>query len=98
MAARRQCINKAEAPIRAQHPRCHTGAQAKFVRRGVTVTQPEGWDGGALSAPCVLVGGKTGPSRREKNLFMGSSFGGSCISTGLSIRASLCRCTCSSSG
>ncbi|XP_009883324.1 PREDICTED: beta-sarcoglycan [Charadrius vociferus] len=52
MAAQRQCINKAEAPIRAQHPRCHTGAQAKFVRKGVTVTQPEQWDGDSVSAAC----------------------------------------------
>lgn len=90
MVAQRQCINKTEAQSRAQHPRSHTGAKAKFVRRGVTVTQSEGWDGDSVSA--AQAGGK----RTERS--EGSSVRSSGISAGLLMGVHLCMCMCAGGG
>ncbi|XP_009333491.1 PREDICTED: beta-sarcoglycan [Pygoscelis adeliae] len=75
MVGQRQGINTTEAQIRAQHPRSHSGVKAKFVRRGVTVTQAAGRDGDSVSA--AQAGGK----RTERS--EGSSVGSSGTSAGL---------------
>lgn len=87
MVAQRQRINKAEAQIRARHPRSHAGTKAKFVERGVAVTPSEGWDGDSASA--AQAGGRRTELFKEALVFRRS-----CTSTGLLISVSLCLWVC----